>query len=307
MADENIVDEVVDTKVVTPPADPAPVDGSASDTGVVDTSPLPETKAPDTPGDWPEDWRTKFAGGDEQKAARLQRYTSPQAIADALIAAQNKLRSGEVKPVLPKDAKPEEIAAFREAHGIPETPEKYDLGDLNVVDEEKPLVDKFLASAHSTNMTPEQVRAALSAYAEISEGARNDRASQDQQARMAAEDALRAEWGQEYRVNLNLITNLLDAAPEGLRDKLLRGRLADGTPIGSSPEALQFFAGLAREKNPAGVVTPTGVVSAQSVSDEIQKIEKFMREDRGAYNRDEAMQTRYRQLLEFRLQQQRAA
>jgi hypothetical protein len=212
-----------------------------------------------------------------------------------------------VKPVLGKDAKPEEIAAFREAHGIPETPDKYDLGDMKVVDEEKPLVDKFLASAHKTNMTPEQVRESLAAYAEISEAARNDRASQDQGIKTSAEDALRAEWGQEYRVNLNLITNLLDAGPEGLRDKLLRGRLADGTPIGSSVEALRFLAGLAREKNPAGVVTPSGLVTAQSVGDEIQKIEKLMREDRSAYNRDEALQARYRQLIEWKLAQQRAA
>lgn len=306
MADENLVDEVVDTKVVDTKA--APADGSASDTGLVTDPPKADAPEPaPAPGDWPEDWRAKFSGGDEQKAARLQRYASPQAVADALIAAQNKLRSGEVKPVLGKDAKPEEIAAFREAHGIPAEPSKYDLGDLAIVTEEKALVDKFLTSAHGVNMTPEQVRASLAAYTEISEAARNERATQDQEIKATAEDKLRAEWGPEYRTNLNLVTNMLDAGPEGLRDKLLRGRLADGTPIGSSVEALQFLVGLARERNPAGVVTPSGVVSAQNVDDEIQKIEKTMRENRAAYNRDEAMQARYRQLLEWRLAQQRAA
>jgi len=91
-----------------------------------------------------------------------------------------------------------------------------------------------------------------------------------------------------------------------MRDKLLRGRLADGTPIGSSPEVLRFLVGLAREKNPAGVVVPSGVATAQSVSDEIQKIEKVMRDDRAAYNRDEKMQARYRQLLEWRNAQKAA-
>lgn len=318
MADENLADQVVDTKVIQPPAapapgaaeglPPAPADGSSGDTGVVPSTIKDENDpGKKSAGDWPDDWRSRFAGGDESKTARLQRYASPQAIADALIAAQNKLRSGEVKPVLGKDAKPEELAAFREAHGIPETPDKYDIKDLDIAAEEKPLVEKFLASAHGVHMTPEQVKTSLAAYSEIAEAARNDRAVKDQEAKNAAEDALRAEWGQEYRVNLNLITNLLDAAPEGLRDKLLRGRLADGTPIGSSPEALRFLAGLAREKNPAGVVVPSGVVTAQSVDDEIQKIEKVMRENRTAYNRDEAMQARYRQLIEWRLAQQRAA
>ena len=64
MADENIVDEVVDTKVVTPAAT---VDDSATDTGLVtdlatdDTPPAKSTgKAPVTP-DWPADWRDKAA------------------------------------------------------------------------------------------------------------------------------------------------------------------------------------------------------------------------------------------------------
>lgn len=309
MADENIVDEVVDTKVVTPPPDkPAVVDDSAIDTGLVTDPPKADKPAPaPAAGDWPADWREKFAGGDAAKAARLQRYASPQALTDALVAAQNKIRTGEVKPVLSKDAKPEEIAAFREAHGIPEAPDKYDLGDMEVPEGEKPMVQKFLASAHTVNMTPEQVRASLSAYTEISEAARNERIAQDNEVKTATEDALRAEWGIDYRTNINLVTNLLDAGPEGLRDKLLRGRLADGTPIGSSPEALKFLVGLAREKNPAGVVVPSGIVTAQSVDDEIQKIEKTMRENRTAYNRDETMQSRYRQLLEWRTSQQRAA
>jgi hypothetical protein len=230
-------------------------------------------------------------------------------LADALIAAQNKIRTGEVKPVLGKDAKPEEVAAFREAHGIPAEPGKYDLGDLEVPEGEKPMVEKFLARVHQVNMTPEHVRASLAAYTEISEAARNERLAQDNDIKTAAEDALRAEWGNDYRVNINLVTNLLDTAPEGLRDKLLRGRLADGTPVGSSPEALKFLVGLARERNPAGVVVPSGVATAQSVTDEIQKIEKAMRDDRAAYNRDDKLQARYRQLLEWRIAQgaQRAA
>jgi hypothetical protein len=308
MADENIVDEVVDTKVVPPVGNtaPPPIDDSATDTGLVTDPPPPGKPAPTTQSDWPADWRDKFAAGDAAKAARLQRYASPAALADALIAAQNKIRAGDLKPTLGKDAKPEEIAAYREAHGIPEAPDKYDLGDLEVPEGEKEMVQKFLASAHAANMTTDQARAALKAYTDISEEARNARASQDQEIKTSAEDALRAEWGEDYRVNINLVTNMLDAGPAGLRDKLLRGRLADGTPIGSSVEALKFLVGLARERNPAGVVVPSGVATAQSVTDEIQKIEKTMREDRAAYNRDEKMQARYRQLLEWQSAQRAA-
>ena len=158
-------------------------------------------------------------------------------------------------------------------------------------------------------MTPDQVKSSLEAYTEISEQARNERLAQDEKIKSEAEDALRAEWGTEYRTNLNLLQNLLSGSPAGLRDKLLHGRLADGTPIGSSVEMLQFLVGLERERNPAGVVTPaSATTSAQSVAEEKARIEKIMREDRSAYNRDQKMQDRYLQLIRWEeAQKQRAA
>jgi hypothetical protein len=325
MADENLVDQVVDTKTVPPATDQGddqgsvpskssaagpvetPVDAPA-DTTLVDA---PDTKAADrpTPVDWPADWREKAAAGDAKKLARLGRYASPTALADALIAAQNRISSGDLKVSLGKDAKPEEIAAYREAHGIPEAPDKYDLGGFEVQELDKPIVDTFLAAAHGANMTPAQVQASLAAHAEGVEKAKQAQLAKDNDIKTQAEDKLRGEWGPEYRTNINLITNLLDTAPQGVRDKLLHGRLSDGTPIGSSVEALQFLVGLARERNPAGVVVPSGVATSQSVQDEKSKIEEVMRKDRRAYDRDDKMQARYRQLIEWEMAQkgQRAA
>lgn len=285
MADENIVDEVVDTKAV--PQD------------TEDTAPVAEPKV-SAPADWPSDWREKAAGGDEKKLARLARYASPVAMADALAAAQLKIATGEYKQALNKDSTPEEIASYREAHGIPETADKYDLNGLELEDSDKEVVQKYAEVAHGVNMTPEQVRASIAAYQKINEDVINQRLADDDALKAQTEDKLRAEWGTDYRTNINLITNFLDSAPVGLRDKLLHGRLSDGTPIGSSVEALQFLASLARERNPTGVVVPSGVATESAMVDEIAKIEKVMRENRRAYNNDEAMQARYRQLLEWR-------
>jgi hypothetical protein len=265
----------------------------------------PSEKQKPESGDWPDDWREKVAGGNQEKAQRLSRYASPQALADALIAAQNKIRSGDLKVSLSKDAKPEEIAEYRKQHGIPEAPDKYDISGVEFDETEKPMVETFLKEAHTANMSPEHVRAALGAYAKIAEEARNTRLAADNEAKENAEDALRSEWGNEFRTNVSLITNLLDSGPQGVRDKLLHGRLADGTPIGSSPEVLNFLVGIARERNPSGVVVPSGVASESSVEDEIAKIEKTMRTDRASYNRDEKMQSRYRQLIDWRENQRR--
>lgn len=246
------------------------------------------------PADWPTDWRNKAAAGDEKKMQRLARYQSPQALADALFAAQNRIAAGELKPSLDANAKPEEIAAYRDAHGIPDAPEKYDLTGLDIDAAEKPMIDKFLTSAHGAHMTPEQVKTALKAYQEISEGAQNTRANQDNEIRKNAEDALRAEWGTEYRGNINLLTNML---PEGIKEKLLFGRLSDGTPIGSSVEVLKFLVDIARERNPLGILTPSGeTVPGSNALSEYLEMKKLV--GTSEFRRDNMKQQRYQMLLD---------
>src|ERR1700758_5352632 len=83
--------------------------------------------ASDAQGFWPADWRERVAGEDPRGRERLGRYASPADVAKALIAAQNKISSGELKPALGKNASAEEVAQWRKAHGIPEVPDKYDL------------------------------------------------------------------------------------------------------------------------------------------------------------------------------------
>lgn len=101
---------------------------------------------------------------------------------------------------------------------------------------------------------------------------------------------------------MNLVNSFLDNAPNGLKDKILTGRLSDGTPIGSDPDTLRWLLQLELERNPTGVVVPSsGAGIKQGVDDEIKTIEESMRKDRKAYDRDEKTQKRYRDLLEYRL------
>jgi hypothetical protein len=82
-----------------------------------------------------------------------------------------------------------------------------------------------------------------------------------------------------------------------LKDGLLKGRLGDGTPIASSPEALRWLLQVELERNPTATVTPgAGGNLAKSVDDERNEILKFMSTNRTAYNKDEKMQSRLRQL-----------
>lgn len=230
----------------------------------------------------------------------MQRFGSPEAAFDSLFAAEQKIRSGELKPVLRKDATPEQLAEWRKAHDVPQTPDQYALKGVAIEDAEKPMFEALFKAAHETNQSNEQVAAIAKTWGEIKQKAFEAQAIQDGATAKASEDALRAEWGPEYRRNINLIHGLLDgsASPQ-IKDRLLGGRLADGTPIGSSPEALKVLLGLALVQNPTGVVVPGGHASVlQSVEDELATIQKVMRENRKAYDKDEKMQERMRYLID---------
>ena len=256
--------------------------------------------------DWAADWREKMASGDEKELKRLQRFRSPVDVYKSARELEKKLSSGDIKAKLAADATEEQIAAWRKDNGIPDTPdgylEKLPAG-LVIGDDDKPMLESFLADVHGENAPPSVVAKALDWYYRQQEDQIAAQADADRGFKQAAEDALRAEWGGEYRGNLNSIMSFLDAAPptddgSPLKGLLMGARLSDGTLLGNNPAALKWLASLAQEANPAGFVQPNaGASQLNAVEDEINGIRKVMRESRHTYDKDEKMQERFRVLL----------
>jgi hypothetical protein len=255
----------------------------------------------DPKGFWPENWREQVAGEDAKIRERLSRYASPAEVARALIAAQSKISSGELKPGISAKSTPEEIAEYRKSAGIPEAPDKYDLdlgGGLVVADADRPLINTFLEAAHRTNQTPDQVKAGLRAYYEITEAAEAQRSALDEETRMKAEDSLRTEWGQDFRPNVNRITQLLDGIMDApAKAEFMNSRQADGTPIFNNPGILKAMLRLALIENPSGTVVPGGG-GEKTLNDRIKQIEAMMGTKK--YTSDEKIQQEYRELIEAR-------
>lgn len=218
-----------------------------------------------------------------------------------MVAAQDRISKGELKPVLGKDATPEQLAEWRAANGIPDSPTKYDVMDLGggikVPDGDKVLIDKLLEAAHGSHQTPDQVKASLRAFYSIRDMVDQHVVEKDKSAEAAGQDALRQEWGNEYRTHSNLIANLL-ASTGGLSENLLNGRLADGTLVKNSPDVQKFLLRLALIENPLGTVVPAGGNPAQGIQEELAKIDKTRRENRSAYDKDAKMQERERELID---------
>lgn len=288
-------------------ADPAPAPAPAPvDPAPVDPAPAP-APAPADPAavTWPENWRELKANGDEKMLKRLQRYSSPSAAIDALFEAQTRISKGDLLPSLKENATPEEISDYRVAHGIPAEPAGYEISlpnGLVIGEADRPLVDEFLTKAHASNMHPAQVNEALGWYFDRAEQARIAQEARDTESRMATEDELRAEFGPDYRVNVKIANEMLDNAPGGLKNKLLAGRMADGTLIGNNPDVIRWLTTLSRELNPIGTVVPgSGTNAVQAVETEMASLKQMMGDHKSEYWKGPMApkhQARYKQLVE---------
>tara|TARA_R110002074_G_C12558458_1_gene667622 strand:- start:19596 stop:20540 length:945 start_codon:yes stop_codon:yes gene_type:complete len=256
------------------------------------------------PADWPEDWRQKMVGDDEKLLKRFARYGSPKDLANALVNAQNKISSGELKAGKPADASPEQLAEWRKANGIPDTPDKYDLtlpDGLVIGEADKPLVGEVLAAAHAADASPEVVKAVVAAYYKTQDAQAAKQADSDANQREETMVALRQEWGNEYTRNVNIVNGYLGSLPDGLGGKIAGSRGPDGLPLGNDPAMARWLAGLAREANPlASVISGAGDKSSL-LADEIASFKTKMGDKSSDYWKGpnaEKNQARYRELLE---------
>lgn len=299
----------------TPPAAAAPPVTPPAAAAPPATPPAAEPPKPI----WPENWRKEMAGTeDEKEISQLGRYATPADVWRKARELEKQFSSGEYRKVnpFPEKGTPEEQNAWRKANGIPEAPDKYEIklkDGKPLPDADKAQVESFAKLAHSLNMPPAHVNAAVQWMAEQTAQQAQEDAEQDAAEQKTYEDAQRAKWGTEYRRNENLINGLLDKAPQGVKDLLLKSRLADGTLVKNHPGMADFLVALALEINPQGTVVPNSSGNIGSaVDDEIKKIEGWMSAPKGSpdsnkYWKDDKAQSRYRELLDWRNNQKRAA
>lgn len=299
---------MTDTTTAAPAADPALNATTTAPSAIPPNTntavPPPQDPTKPSGPTFASTWRADIAGGDETTAKLLERYATPQDFTKAHLEAVGKIRSGELAKPLPKDATPEQVAEWRKGNGIPEKPEGYFEklpNGLVIGADDKPMFDAVAAKLHARNVPPEVIHD----LAEWYYGSQNENIQAQQAADAAAkpalEAALRETWGADFKANANVYASYLEAAPKEVQDVLKSARDAEGNFILYRPEVVSWLVAQAREINPAGHITPAGNEgTVQSIQAEIDKIETFMKTNRTAYNKDEAMQARGRQLYAAR-------
>jgi hypothetical protein len=254
-------------------------------------------------GKWfTDDWKEKaIAGVPESQRKKAEAYiarrSSPYDILNGAMSADDKiaeLTRDRIKIPTGKDDDPKDVAAFRKAMGIPDSPDKYEVkvpkeyGELSELDTE--LKDAFLERALSTGMSQKQVDLAMDNYFAIEKVKAAEQAKLVLASSTAAQDELRVHFGKEYRQSVEL-TNRFFA--EGLgkngmaeaedRREFLSKRFADGTALGEHPAFVKFMAELARERADDGAFIMGEGTDGVDIDAKIDKIIKTRNSDPKAY------------------------
>lgn len=240
----------------------------------------------------------------KKRLTQLQRLDSPKAMYEKLMNQEKLISSGQLKKKLPDSPSPEELAAFRQENGIPETPDKYDttLDDgLVIGEQDKPVVDAVLKELHAANAPQGVVKAMLNTYFRQQQEAIAQRDLQDNTFRDETANALRQEWGGDYTPNINLIKNLIGQAPADAQEGILNARMPDGRPLMSHPGALRWLANAARQLNPISTLVPGAADPTAAIATELATLKGKMGDKNSDYWKGPsaaANQQRYRELLE---------
>lgn len=257
---------------------------------------------------WAENWRETYAKGDEGRLAELKRFASPGAALDSYFAAKQRISEGVKPPQAPKaDARPEEIAAYRAAIGVPEKPEGYlepaALGGVAIAEHNKPLAAFLAKELHGANAPPQLVAAGFQAMQKWQDGLIQARVDQDEALVQSTQDTLRNEWGNEYTANIRNINAMLAGAPAEVADAIYDARTPDGNPLVGVPGVVRYLAHMAKELNPIMTIIPgagagTALADAQT---RIDQINALMRNPQSEYHKGpnaEKIQKEYRDLLD---------
>lgn len=244
-------------------------------------------------------------GNDAEKASKfLGRFNDKNAFIKSVLEAQSKLGERDVHRPLAKDAKPEEVAAWRQAHGIPNEPKGYfeKLPDgLVIGKEDQPFMDAYAKTFLENNVPPATAHALIQQYYAGEQAMKVEEAKVDRADQVKATEELRTLWGNDYKVNMSILDNFLEGLGPDVNAAFRDATLGDGTRLFNNSKAVQFLADAARKLNPAAHLIPAGGEgNMKSIDTEIAGWEKKMGDKNSDYWKGpqaEANQKRYRELV----------
>ena len=256
-------------------------------------------------------WRDPFVGDDKKRGTQLERYTTQEDFGKAFFERDALISAGDLLKPLPENATDDDIKAYRAQQGAPEEVAGYFDGmpdGLVIGEDDRPIVEDFLAKViHKFHLPPAAGYAAMTWYNDFQEQQEAAIAEQDIKHSDEFDATLRDEWGPaEFRTNMNYSENLMtDLSPE-IKEEFLGARMSDNRMLSNDPAIRRWMTNLARRILPSPTLVPS------NAGDMGKTIDARLAEIKGKmgtpeYTKDEAMQAEYRDLLEAKDKQRKAA
>ena len=262
-----------------PPEAPAPSAAPAEPTTPLDGATPPAEAAKGYFDTAPDDWRSQLAGGDDKRAKELERVPDIKVLAQRFFDGQDKIRAGELASGLPENPTDEQMADWRIANGVPEDLDGYAqaLGEgVQLAEDDTRIMDGVFEVAHKYNMSTDAVSEITNALLKGRDAEADAVVAEDGVHFQTTSRQLKDTWGGDFEANLNMIKGLTSQLPEGVREEFQSARLQNGQALFNSAEVNVWFADIARQLNPAGVVVPNAANPVQSIKNEIADLEAQM-------------------------------
>ena len=198
----------------------------------------------------PDDWRKQVVAAtglletDEQfekRVKQLERVSDIGTLGKNYFEAQDRIRKGEISNGLPENPTDEQIASWREANGIPESAEGYELKldeGLVLGDADSRVMNQVFNVAHENNISAETMNQLTNAMLKARQVEAEALQAQDGVDQQTTDRMLKDTWGGDYQANINMVQGLINTLPETVREAFASARMPDGKAVFNSPEMM---------------------------------------------------------------------
>ena len=217
------------------------------------------------------DWRASI--GDEKLRKHAERFTSAEEMAKAHMDLRNRLSKAVNPPG--EDASDEEVTAFREKMGIPETPEGYEPPEIEgyeTTDGDAEFQAHMAPVFHKWNIPAEGFKEIAEAYGgyvmKTGTDAKEAQEKADNAFLAEAEQALRKEWGKDFDANVRFSA---DGSRVFFDEDIGQIELKGGQLLGSHPVFMKGMAQIGRMHGEGIIHVEPGSDAAASLREQADK------------------------------------
>lgn len=218
------------------------------------------------------DWRASLT--DEEAKKFAERSPDLNHLIKRAKEANDRLSKAIIPPG--KDAKPEDIEAYRKQIGVPQAPDGYKFEmpeDSEPTEGDKAFHGKMAEAFHALNITKEQAKGLNQVWNDVTAAVKAEQVAEDKRYAEQSEAQLRQEWrGEEFGKNKAHAERAAAQMFGDDFDEIRRLESKDGRFIMDDPRMLRALAAVGREMAEGGLVPPMSADQAEQAQDELKSL-----------------------------------